>query len=282
MHGAESRIELAFLGRWAARASTDTDVRTAMLVMENLQLFAARHARALAHGGVDLYIEEHILRELLEFLLKAGEPREIIQDILNDLTLPDFSAKVVALEDVAAAVTAEVEAPSPTEPARSDNEADEDGADYDGEEEDEKEDKAAVELAELHAASLCVVEAAAEKPHGFVVSKAKRGRFRRLHHVEACRLIPGVHYKSFDVWGDVCPPEGEIDAVCSICLQGSRPGAVSALPSLEESVDSDSSSSSTGSANAAKRQRLVPPAPEPRALADSEPLVEASGAQSHA
>ena len=66
----------SFLGRWAVKGSTDTYVRTAVRVVENLQLLAVRHARCSASFGPDYYGEEHILRNFLDFCMKAGEPQE--------------------------------------------------------------------------------------------------------------------------------------------------------------------------------------------------------------
>ena len=76
------------------------------------------------------------------------------------------------------------------------------------------------------------VELAAEQllppppaPHGFVVSITRRGKFRRLHLVEACRLTPGIHYKDFEVWGDIMPGESNVQAVCARCLPQGKPAA---------------------------------------------------------
>ena len=87
-----------------------------------------------------------------------------------------------------------------------------------------------------------------------MVSRTKRGRFRRLHCVTACPLIPGLHYKEFDDWGEILPGEADIDAVCDRCLPGGR----ASLPPEEPDVESDSSSSSGESepeARAPKRQK---------------------------
>ena len=73
-----------------------------------------------------------------------------------------------------------------------------------------------------------------------MVSKTKRGRFRRLHHLTECYLVPGVHYKEYDVWGNDCPKEADIDAVCSICLLR----GLAQPPPEEEDVMPPSSSSS--------------------------------------
>ena len=101
-------------------------------------------------------------------------------------------------------------------------------------------DCAPVPPAAVAAAAQAVAEAAPEPPRGFVVSKTKRGRFRRLHCVEACPLIPGVHYKDFDVWGDVMPKEGDVHAVCTRCMPSGLSGPT---PEVESSAASSSSAS---------------------------------------
>ena len=68
--------------------------------------------------------------------------------------------------------------------------------------------------------------------------------------------MPGVHYKVFDTWGEVIPPESEIDAVCGICLKFGVSRAVEAADPNEESLDSGSSSSSSGSGGASPSKRL--------------------------
>ena len=84
-----SEPERSFLGRWAAKGSTDAYVRTAVRVVENLQLLAARHARASAAGGPDFYGEEHILHELRRFLSEAGLEKERVDDQVSALTAQD-------------------------------------------------------------------------------------------------------------------------------------------------------------------------------------------------
>ena len=80
-----------------------------------------------------------------------------------------------------------------------------------------------------------------EVPRGFAVSRTKKGRFRRLHCVEACPLIPSVHYKVYDAWGDVLLGEEEVDAVCTRRL----PHGPAAPPQEADSSDASSSSSSS-------------------------------------
>ena len=77
-------------------------------------------------------------------------------------------------------------------------------------------------------------------PTGFVVSVTKRGKFRRLHLVEACPFVPGVHYKEYEEWGEIMPGEADVQAICTRCLPQGR----TAPPPEDPDVVSDSSSSS--------------------------------------
>ena len=43
---------------------------------------------------------------------------------------------------------------------------------------------------------------------GFVVSITKKGRHRKLHAVELCRLLPGIHYHQWKAHGDLLSPRG--------------------------------------------------------------------------
>ena len=235
--------ERSFLGRWAAKGSTDTYVRTAVRVVENLQLLAARHARASALGGADFFGEEHILHDLRRFLRTAGDDEAEIRITIDAFSLPDFSVQPRPLEDIRAAVLAAADVPpSPTlvghaTDSEVEGESDEDNDAADNLPEMEVE---ALPPAAVEDGAAAVAAAVPEPPRGFVVSKTKRGRFRRLHFLPACRLIPGVHYKEYDTWGAILPAEADVDAVCTRCL----PGGLAAQRPLEEAVSSASSSSS--------------------------------------
>ena len=84
------------------------------------------------------------------------------------------------------------------------------------------------------------------------MSVTKRGKFRRLHLVPDCRLIPGVHYKVYDVWGDVLPNEQDLSAVCDLCLPNGRPELEQPLE--EEALLGSPSSSSSGDEGAASEE----------------------------
>ena len=97
-----------------------------------------------------------------------------------------------------------------------------------------------------------------EKIHGYVVSKTRGGRHRKLHHYGSCRLIPGVDYRDYDVWGDIMPPRREIDSKCIRCF-GKQANVVSVqVESGEESLDSSSSSTDGKTPKRARPEEAVP------------------------
>ena len=79
---------------------------------------------------------------------------------------------------------------------------------------------------------------------GFVISITRRGKHRKLHAVQACRLVPGTHYKEWVACGEFLPPETDFESVCSRCM----PSGTTPAPEEPEaeSEDSGSSSSSNG------------------------------------
>ena len=93
-------------------------------------------------------------------------------------------------------------------------------------------------------------------PHGFVVSVTRRGKFRRLHLVESCSMVPGVHYKDFEVWGDIMPSESDIQAVCARCLPQGKPAAPLQAPDVVTGSSSSSGEESSSEGGAAKKPRL--------------------------
>ena len=88
---------------------------------------------------------------------------------------------------------------------------------------------------------------AAASPSGFCIAITSK-KVRRLHFVGSCGKIPGEHYKQFVTWGDLMPPEHEVDVVCSNCFPGGVAKAPKNEPEVSEaSTSSSSSSSSSGS-----------------------------------
>ena len=74
-------------------------------------------------------------------------------------------------------------------------------------------DEVAADPAEEAKEEAGLLKAAAEDPvkeiapWGFVVSITRNGRHRKLHRIGDCRLIAGIHYGDFEVWGDKLPGE---------------------------------------------------------------------------
>ena len=85
-------------------------------------------------------------------------------------------------------------------------------------------------------------------PWGFVVSVTRGGKHRKLHHIGDCRLVPGIHYKDFEVWGNVLPGGGDIDSRCGWCFPASSGSAQTAAEPESDRESVSSSSSSVGSA----------------------------------
>ena len=105
-------------------------------------------------------------------------------------------------------------------------------------------------------------------PWGFVVSITRKGRHRSLHHVGMCWREPGRHFKEFEVWGDIMPPEDSLQSRCKDCfrMKGVREAPENSQGAEEvEDEGSSSSSSSTG---------LGPPAKKPKAAAADGSLCE--------
>ena len=226
----------AFLGRWAVKGSTDLYVRTAVRVVENLQVLAAKKAQEAAGGGADHYGEEHLLQELHGHLLRHGCPEDTAMAAVERLTHCNYTLRPEQEPTFRAALAAAPAAPTLDEIQEEEAEDEDD--------EDDEEDEEPMETAPLHAE---VVELAAKQllpppptPHGFVVSITRRGKFRRLHLGGVCRLTPGVHYKDFEVWGDMMPGESEVQAGCARCLPQGKPAAPLEPPDL---ISGSSSSS---------------------------------------
>ena len=86
------------MGRWAARGSADTYVRTALRVCENLQKAAITHARRSLAGGPDFYGEEQVLASFAYHLCGLGLSEEEVDEAVGklwgvagiDITLSDM------------------------------------------------------------------------------------------------------------------------------------------------------------------------------------------------
>ena len=218
-----------------------------------MQILAAKAGRHAYAGGPDDFGAEAILEDLRRFLLTKGATQEEATTQLKRLTCADFSLPVphdartslAQLDPGWEAVpeaTASPASPSPAPPLR--HALDEVNLD----EVSLKDEQAARTLADTEL-----------PPEGFVIAITKR-KVRRLHFVGNCGKVPGEHYKIFERWGNVLPPESEIDVTCSICFRGDRSKVLVRTLAPDEEGDelraetssssSSESSSSTASSDA--------------------------------
>ena len=246
------------LGRWAVTSTADNYVRVAVRVVENLQNLAARAARHAYNGGPDYFGEEAVLEDLRRFLLTKGVGAEAANAQVLALTCADFSLPVphdarTSLAQVdptwelvhPSAEDGQPEAPDAgsLSPIPGDD---------------------ALEAVNLDEVSLKEEQKARDSadceapPEGFVIAVTRR-KVRRLHFVGNCGKIPGEHYRVFERWGNVLPPESEIDVTCSICFRGDRSKVLVRTLAPDEEGDelraeTSSSSSSESSSSTASSE----------------------------
>ena len=82
------------LGRWGAKGSSDKYVRTALRIIETLQVVAARAARATHRGGPDYFGEEQTLYGLKVKLKEKDFDRDSISSQIRALTSADVELDV--------------------------------------------------------------------------------------------------------------------------------------------------------------------------------------------
>ena len=85
-----AKSERSFLGRWAIRGSADQYVRTALRVVERLQIMAATEAVRIWNGGADSLGEELTIRGLAKYLKEHGLDETRIKDQCDRLTISDY------------------------------------------------------------------------------------------------------------------------------------------------------------------------------------------------
>ena len=171
-----------FVGRWAISTSQDLYVRTAMRVVENMQILAARHARASFNGGPDFFGEEHLLLQLEAFL--AGRvPSDKLAAQMSRLKVSDFSMLPTPLGKLDKSGALEFE--EEMEPAAGDGVPVGEPVELEASVEE-------LPALEISAAVIDQEQALAldlAPPIGFVTAITKSGRtpaVRRLHFVGAC------------------------------------------------------------------------------------------------
>ena len=236
-----SKDDRAFLGRWAAKGSADAYVRTALRVVENLQRLAAEKAREAYAGGPDHFGEEHLFRRMQSSLQGRGWEADRALLLADELRTCDYSLQVGGPSLAPAwararpgPATAQTTAPPSGAPG---------GAGQESEDEDDEQGMLAKPLPEDE-----------EVPWGYVISITRGGRHRKLHNVGSCRLIPGLDYKEYEVWGARLPPSSELNSRCGNCFGSS------ALAPVEEASDvaSVTSSSETSGEEPAEEKDPLP------------------------
>ena len=248
--------ERGFLGRWAAKSSSDRYVRTACRVVENIQVLAARFARKSLARGPDYFGEEHVLAHFTNYVLTHGWAGQECKRVISNLMLPNFALRPALDHDEVHHCTRggrNSEGETATEPAGSEKEA----------EDEEPNENLISPLAaeEISDQDLFVAESAREPDEvvvitsGYVIAISRQGRCRRLHCVEACRFTPGLHYKTFENHGDKLPEAWEVTAVCKHCLPGGAPRPEEAIVSDSDSASSSSSTGGSSAGSPAKRAR---------------------------
>ena len=251
-HGTSRRN---FLGRWAAGGSADKYVRAAYRTVEGLQLAAAETARAALRGAADVFGEEGTLMELESFLLGRGVPQEAARLQRLRLTSADAELPVPALlgDEFRVALPAAASTPAsrwspaprtlagsapetPTEQVRS--EGGNGGSSLEEPLEASDFDEDWVEQVQED-----IDHETEPAPFGFVVAHTISG-LKRLHFAGDCGKVAGVHYRSFECFGDTVPPSSAFDKRCITCFSKQErflPDAQAAVP--EESDSSTHSES---------------------------------------
>jgi hypothetical protein len=257
--------ERGFLGRWAAKGSADIYVRTALRICENLQVTAVRYARASLEGGPDFFGEEEVLANYQSHLAGLGLEDEEVSAAAAKLQAPDFTLDPVVDGDLKKIARAPVPELGELADEDEDEDGNEDEADEGGEaagvtpragaQGEEAEQAPDPELEAAVAAQDAERAAPPPKLEGFIVSRTRGGRHRSLHHYGSCWRIPGVHFKVYDIWGNLCPPEHEVDSKCRDCFGAAKELEAKAPEAEgEESATSSSSSSSVGKPPAKKNK----------------------------
>ena len=235
--------ERGFVGRWAATGSQDTYVRTALRVVENLQLQAVRFARESWKSGPDFFGEEHTLELLKGMLLSRGWSPENADDQVARLTSADASIFFsIELTQKFSAISARSEAEeAPTTPRRPDvdEREDTDSLDFEG-------DPSAISAEQIEEARDLVHEQTdpqLEPIEGFFVATSRKGMRRKLHFAGACRLAPDLADPLLIRCGGIMPAADSFDGCCAICFPGERLGLRGEAVQVSEDESSSSSES---------------------------------------
>ena len=182
------------LGRWQTGQVTETYVRSTVAIVLSAQKRVAHRVRS---GGRDFLGEEAVLSKLERYLRGKGLPEKDIDSTRRRLT--HFDCEKVG-SDSGSEGTAPTEPYGEEDPAEAPGELQEGGAQGTGGDSSGGERSDAV-----------------DGLTGYVVSVVGRKRYRRLHHLTKCGLIPGRDYRDYTVYGAVLPPADRYDSICTRC-----------------------------------------------------------------
>ena len=203
----------SFLGRWATAASADGYVRTAVKIVESLQVTAAAHAQVMYAGGADFFDEEHTLLELRDFMTTGKVTPLLASFQLNLLKVAD---PTILVKSTAQFIAPIARPPAPTAPASSAVDGrliEEDMIGFAPSDEDN-----AIEASDLEVAVNAHETDDCHPSSGFVVAIVDRGKRRCLHFVGSCGKVPGEHYRLYECYGANMPDSADIDAKCKVCF----------------------------------------------------------------
>ena len=235
----------AFVGRWSRQGAADLYVRTSLRVTENLQRLSAVHAQDSFQGGADHFGEEHLLDQLRSYLRAQGVSEVSVEAQIRRLTVADFTKMPTPMGTISSAGNVELE-DMVVLPALVDGAV------------TEAEDPEEVLCQDLvEACAERVLQGREEGPKGFVISKTRGGKVRRVHFVGGCFRVPGEHYRDYEDLGQRAPLPHEITHRCKDCFPLERESERQVENEELASDTSGESSSSDGS------QEATPPTPGP-------------------
>jgi len=206
------------LGRWQVKDTSEDYARSDLTIVAEAQHQVARRVR---RGGQDFVGEVRELERFARYLRAKGHPDAVVELARRRLTyFGGGDAGTPTKED-----EEEEAGGAPTTPA------------------------IAAELADLGQEAAGVgtepgeaSEVEEEGLTGYIVSIVGRRRFRRLHHLMKCGLIPGRDYHDFVMYGESLPDPSEYDAICSRCWRS--PSAFAAEHAAAGAADSGTATSS--------------------------------------
>ena len=180
------------LGRWQVGAVTEGYIRTTINIVSKVQQHLAAKVR---EKGEDFLDEASTLTKLSKFMRARGlgeyETKLLVDRLFGGPCAPAAAPGTPIGEHFR----------EDTQP--SDNELDQDPSD--------------VGLTGQVSLAGVDKDTPAELLSGYVVSIVGRKRFRRLHHIARCGMLPGTDYKEFIWYGEALPIATLYDQVCARC-----------------------------------------------------------------